>query len=169
MGALLDYLEKLKARDDRGALAELRCALVESRKHRAWPLIASFGGIGDDYPAQVVQTISGLFAHHSLTTEMGNLGDTCRALMSKDERTEYLKERKVGPMTRRFQHLLAANRDEVCGRVARLVLFAKSKEVPVNYGQLESDLRRYRFDADAVRVRWAKSFWQAEEKKEGVL
>jgi len=166
MSALIDYLRKLKERDNRGALADLRCALVESRRHRAWPLIASFGGIGDDYSAQVVQTISGLFAHHSLTTDMGNLGDTCRALMSEDERAEYLQERKVGPMTRRFQHVLAASRDEVCGRASRLVLFAKSKEVRVNYDQLYSDLLYW---SDAVRVRWAKSFWQAAEKTEDVL
>jgi CRISPR system Cascade subunit CasB len=107
-----------------------------------------------------------MFAHHSLTTGTGNLGDTCRSLMSDDERAEYLQERKIGPMTRRFQHVLAASRDEVCGRMARLVLFAKSKEVPVNYGQLQSDLLYW---SDSVRVRWAKSFWQAEEKVEDML
>jgi CRISPR system Cascade subunit CasB len=69
-------------------------------------------------------------------------------------------------MTRRFQHVLAASRDEVCGRVSRLVLFAKSKEVRVNYDQLYSDLLYW---SNVVRVRWAKSFWQAEEKTEDVL
>mgnify|MGYP004705217739 FL=1 len=29
MSALLDYLQKLKERDNRGAFADLRCALVE--------------------------------------------------------------------------------------------------------------------------------------------
>ena len=166
MSALLDYLQKLKERDNRGALADLRCALVESRKHRAWPLLAPFGGIGEEHPAQVVQTIAAMFAHHSLTTGTGNLGDTCRSLMSEDERAEYLQERKIGPMTRRFQNLLAASSDEVCGRTARLVLFAKAKVVPVNYGQLQSDLLYW---SDSVRVRWAKSFWQAEEKAEDML
>jgi len=166
MSALLNYLKKLKERDDRGGLADLRCALVESRRHRAWPLIASFGGIGEEHSARVVQTISGLFAHHPQATDTGNLADTCRALISEDERAEYLQERKLGPMTRRFQHLLAASREEVCGRVSRIVLFAKSKEVAVNYGQLYGDLLYW---SDAVRVRWAKRFWQAEEKEEDVL
>jgi hypothetical protein len=96
----------------------------------------------------------------------GNMGDTCRGLMSEDERAEYLQERKIGPMTRRFQHLLAASQEEVCGRAVRLVLFAKSKEVPVNYGQLQNDLFYW---SDSVRVRWAKSFWQVEEKAEDIL
>jgi len=163
MSALLDYLQKLKERDNRGALADLRCALIESRRHRAWPLLAPFGGIGEEYSAQVAQAIAGMFAHHPLTTETGNFGDTCRRLMNDDERTEYLQEGKLGSMTRRFQHLLAASRDEVCKRVARLVLYAKSNEVPVNYEQLYNDLL---FWSDSVRVRWAKSYWQAEETAE---
>lgn len=166
MSALLDYLQKLKKRDNRGAFADLRCALVESRKHRAWPLLAPFGGIGEKHPERVIQTIAGLFAYHPLTTATGNMGDTCRSLMSDDERAEYFQERKIGPMTRRFQYLLAASHDEVCERVIRLVLFAKSKEVPVNYGQLQSDLRYW---SDSIRVRWAKSFWQVEEKEEDIL
>lgn len=166
MSALLDYLKTLKERDNRGAFADLRCALVASRKHRAWPLLASFGGIGEEHPAKVVQTIAGLFAYHSETTESGNLGDTCRNLMSEDERTEYLQERIVGPITRRFQHLLASSREEVCERVARLVLYAKSKDVQVNYSQLENDLFYW---SDAVRIRWAKSFWQVEVREEEML
>ncbi len=166
MSALCNYLKELKKRDNRGALANLRCALSESRKYRAWPLLAPFGGIGEGHSAQVVQTIAGMFAHHPLMTDNGNLGDTCRSLMSEAEREEYLKERKAGPMTRRFQRILAASPDEVCDRVARLVLFAKSKEKPVNYAQLENDLRKW---SDFIRVEWAKSFWQAEEKEEDVL
>ena len=161
MSVLLDYLQNLKARDDRGAFADLRCALTESRKHRAWPLLAPFGGIGEGHAARVVQTIAGLFAHYPLIMNNGNLGDTCRGLMSDDEWSEYLGERKAGPMTRRFQYLLAADRDEVCGRVARIVLYAKSKDVPVNFKQLHTDLFYW---SDVVRVRWAKSFWQAEEE-----
>ena len=153
----------LKERDNRGAFADLRCALVESRKHRAWPLLASFGGIGEKHPELVIQTIAGLFANHPLSTATGNMGDTCRSLMSDDERDGYLQERKIGPMTRRFQHLLAASRDEVCERTIRLVLYARSKEVAVNYGQLQDDLRYW---SDNIRIRWAKSFWQIEEKEE---
>lgn len=163
MSDLLDYLQKLKERDNRGALADLRCTLVESRKHRAWPLLASFGGIGEKHPERVIQTIAGLFAHHPLPTATGNMGDTCRGLMSDDERAEYLQERKIGPMTRRFQHLLAASHDEVCKRTVRVVLYAKSKELPVNYEQLLHDLRYW---SDSVRVQWAKSFYLVEEKEE---
>lgn len=166
MSILLDYLQKLKARDDRGAFADLRCALVESRKYRAWPLLAPFDGIGEAHRAKVVQTIAGMFAYHPETTVTGNLGDTCLALMSEDERREYFQERKIGPMTRRFQHLLAANRDEICGRVVRIALYAKSKDVGVNYLRLERDLTYW---SDNVRIEWAKSFWQAEEKEEDTL
>lgn len=162
MSALLDYLLKLKDRDNRGALADLRCALMPSRKHRAWPLLASFGGIGDEHSARVVQLIAGLFAFHSSHTDKGNLGDTCRNLMSDDELSDYLKERKAGPMTRRFQHLLSASRQEVCERAARLVMYAKTKEIDVNYNQLEEDLSYW---SDPVKVRWAKSFWRVEKEE----
>ena len=155
-------LEFLRARsNDRGLMADLRCALGESKRHRAWPVLAAFGGIGDerDWRAMCVQTIAGLFALHPRETAEDDFGTTCRALLSNDERQKLHDARDIGPISRRFQHLLAADGEEVFGRVVRLVMRAKSEEVPINYGRLHDDLMKWQYSPEAVRVRWAKSFW----------
>lgn len=157
MSGLLDFL---RARaNDRGLLADLRCALVESKRHRAWPVLAAFSGVGDDWKALCVQTVAGLYAMHPKETAQGDFGTTCRALLSDDERQNLHDAREVGPLSRRFQHLLAAEREEVFERVTRLVMRAKTEEAPVNYERLYDDLMKWQYNPESVRVRWAKSFW----------
>lgn len=157
MTALLDFLRVRS--NDRGVLADLRGALVDSKRHRVWPILAAFGGVGDDWRALCVQTVAGLYALHPKEAQVGDLGTTCRALLSDDEHQKLYETREVGPLSRRFQHLLAADGDEVFGRVMRLVMRAKSDDVPVNYEQLLQDLKDWQYKPEAVRVRWAKSFW----------
>lgn len=150
MSTLLDYLNKKK--EDRGVMADLRCALIENKRFRAYPHLGRFGGI-DSKDSLIVQTIAGLFASHSEITQKGNIGDLCRKLCRKEEDFE------KGPMAKRLQYLLSSNRDEICDRVKRLVLRAKSEGIPVNYAQLESDLIYW---GDKVKTKWAAAFWTPE-------
>lgn len=158
MSNLLDYLEERK--EDRGFMANLRCALVDTKRMRAYPYLARFGGVGENPKARVVQTIAGLYALHPNTTNQGNVGDACRCLCGPDEKPW---DEKPGPIAKRLQHLLAAERDEICDRVVRVVLRAKSQEIPINYEQLENDLLYW---GDKVKNRWAMSFWAPKDNKE---
>lgn len=157
MSGLLEYLRARS--NDRGLLADLRSALVDSKRHRAWPALAMFGGVGDDWRALCVQTVAGLYAMHPKETANGDIGTTCRSMLSDDERQKLHETREVGPLSRRFQHLLAADDDEVFGRVVRLIVRAKSEDIPVNYVKLQQDLQQWQYNPESVRVRWAKSFW----------
>lgn len=150
MSRLLDQLRNHK--DDRGIMANLRCALVDNKKHRAWPVLNRLGvPINDDAQVQ----ISALFATHPEETSSGNFGDTCRAIrIKRDQKTDD----KLTPTERRFQHLISAERHELPGRVLRMVLLAKSQDVPVNYAQLSIDLKNWN---DRTKIKWASSFWTA--------
>ena len=90
---VLALLRSLK--NDRGAMANLRCALVPARRHRAWPLLARVGGIDDP----IAETVAALYAYHPEETTDGNLGDTCRQLAgthnSFDGRFRRLRVRSV--------------------------------------------------------------------------
>lgn len=153
-------------REDRGLMANLRCALVESKRHRAWPYLGRVGGIGDKHINRVVQTIASLYAIYPEETQEGNIGALCRRLLHEDERKKLTNAEGVGPISRRVQHLLAAEGDEVFDRVARFVLRAKAEGIPVNYEQLYKDLLAWEWHADGVRVRWAGSFWAPEAEPE---
>ena len=145
---LLAYLRQRK--DDRGAMADLRCALSPSpaKRARAWPLLASVGGIGN----RRIETVAGLFAWHPEETDAGNLGTTCRRLSA--ERASF---------DNRFQRLLSCDRDEICERLRPVVLAAKAKGIPVNYEELFADLCYW---GDNVKARWAREYWGAPEAEE---
>jgi CRISPR system Cascade subunit CasB len=154
MSRLLERLRKCK--DDRGMMANLRCAYVESKKHRAWPALNRLGvAINDGVSAFV----AGLFAAHPEETSTGNFGDTCKAIEQRrgDKRSD---DNKLTPTERRFQHLLTAETEaELQDRVLRMVLLAKSQGVPVNYAKLEPDLRAWN-RGDRTKIDWASAFWK---------
>lgn len=151
MNWLLERLEKYK--DDRGMMANLRCILVENKKHRAWPALNRLGVKIDDEPSAYV---AGLFAFHPEATSSGNFGYTCK-IIEQRRKEKGTDDNKLTPTERRFQHLLTAEKGgELYDRVLRMVLMAKSQRVPVNYAQLVKDLR---FWSDDTKTKWATAFW----------
>ncbi|MFC1596568.1 type I-E CRISPR-associated protein Cse2/CasB [Planctomycetota bacterium] len=154
MSELLDRLHPRK--EDRGLMADLRCALVESKKHRAWPALHR---LGVDVTNRVAAVVAALYATHPKEGP-GNLGDTCRTIQRL--RGDSRGDEKLTPIERRFLHLLAAdNDDELHQRVTRMVLAAKSLDVPVNYEQLETDLKFWS-RSDRTKTEWAAHFWASE-------
>ena len=153
MSWLLERLHKHK--DNRRLMANLRCVLVDNKKHRAWPALNRLWiAIKDDNAAY----IAGLFATHPEETSTGNFGATCKAIEQKrgEERSD---DSKLTQTERRFLHLLAAERAELYGRILRLVLMAKSQGVPVNYEKLIPDLK---FWGNRTKTEWASVFWTQE-------
>lgn len=150
MSWLLERLRKYK--DDRGMMANLRCILVDNKKHRAWPVLNRLGiAIKDDDAAYT----AGFFATHPEETFTGNFGTTCKVIENKRGEVSG-SESKLTPTERRFQHLLAAEKSEIYFRVLRMVRMAKAQGVPVNYEQLETDMRYW---GDRTKTEWAAAFW----------
>lgn len=155
MSSLIENLRE--NREDRGMMANLRCILVESKKHRAWPVLNRIGVRIDD---DVAAFVAGLFATHpdGDSETVKNFGATCKEIEKARNETSSStdKDKKLTPTERRFQHLLAADRDEIRDRVMRLVLLAKSQGVAVNYGALLHDLKHW---GDRTKTEWAAAFW----------
>ncbi len=151
MSALLEFIRS--RRNDRGMMAVLKCALTNGKRHRAWPVLGRFNAIGDSFEHVVMQTIAGLYAMHPEEGESGNIGALCRKIA--DRRNEK-REDISSSISARVQHLLQAERHEICDRVVRIVLYAKSQSLPVDYDTLENDLRWW---GPRVKNRWASSFW----------
>lgn len=156
-----NVLERLRQyQDNRGMMANLRCILVATKKHRAWPVLHRLGIRIDD---EVAAFVAGLFAAHPETTSEGNLGDTCRKI--EYQRKEQAGDGGLTATERRFQHMLAASgRSEVFARVQRMVFMAKAHGVPVNYSALQRDLT---FWGDRVQAEWAAAFWAQATEPDG--
>jgi CRISPR system Cascade subunit CasB len=138
---LLTYLRGL--RNNRGAMADLRCVLTGARRARAWPLLARVGGI--DRP--IYETVAGLFASHPDETHSGNIGTTCRQLAGENNSFDG-----------RFRRLLSCDREELGERLRPVVLAANAKGIPVNYEELFTD---WWYWGDRVKARWAREYWGA--------
>ena len=155
-------LERLrKCQDDRGMMANLRCILVDNKKHRAWPALNRLGVAIDN---DVAPFVAGLYATHPSEDTSKNFGATCKLIerarrediIEAADKTGMGKKKNLTPTERRFQHLLSANRDEIFERVMRMLLMAKSQGVPVNYEKLETDLKYW---SDRTKTEWAAAFW----------
>lgn len=157
MSRLFEELRKCKAKDDRGMMANLRCILVENKKHRAWPALNRLGVPINNH---IAAFIAGLFATHPEETSSGNFGATCKAIKQRRDDNKG-DDSKLTPTERRFQYLLAAEQgEELFSRVLRMVLMAKAAGVPVNYVRLEADLKK---NDDWRKNEWADSFWTIGE------
>ena len=143
---VMAYLRQFK--NDRGAMADLRCALNPVKLPRSWPLLGRIGGIGN----MRMETVAGLFAYHPDETYIGNLGTTCLRLKEKNQSFDA-----------RFRRLLACDRDEICERLRPVILAAKAKGIAVNYEQLFADLSYW---SGKVKERWAQEYWGKPETEE---
>lgn len=159
MSRVIELLQKHK--DNRGMMANLRCVLVNGKKHRAWPVLNRLGISVDE---EVPGYIAGLFATHAETTKTGNLGATCKAIELK--RGEKRTDDKLTQTERRFQQLLTAEKGpEIFDRVRRIVIMAKAQGIPINYAELAADLKFW--PSDRTKTKWATAFW-APVTKTGV-
>lgn len=169
MSPLIEFL--MRNKDDRGKMATLRKGLIPHQAQYTWPLLHPFGGVGHQYSAKVVQTVAGLFAHHPNNTEHSNFGDLCRELLDKKE-IEEMQTGEVGPVSRHFQYVLAADGEEIFARVSRLVRRAKQNDIPVNYQQLLDDLTAWNsYRKERIKTQWGKNFWtiNAEESTDAAI
>jgi len=147
-------------RNDRGKLAALRRGLSSSTVMDAWPVVASLGGDIGRSGESVFVDIAAWFASHPEESNARNFGETCRTIAMSGSSDSALPE----SYERRFRRLLACSDvTDVAGQLRSWVRLADSKGVGINYESLFADLWYWRWDADDIRVNWARSFWHSGE------
>lgn len=148
----VDYLASL--RDDRGALAALRRGLgqppgtVASMYRYVVPWLPR-----EAYPWReaAYYMLAALFASHPADGGVGNMGD--RFARTRDPRGD------DAAIERRFTALLAAHPDDLAFYLRQAVSYLESKEIPVNWSQLLSDILGWDHPDRYVQQQWARSFW----------
>lgn len=148
----ITYLEGL--RDDRATLAALRRGLGQPpgtvadmyRYVVPWLPADARPWLEDTY-----YLVAALFAYHPADGGAGNMGHHfARARDPQGDDTA---------IERRFTALLAAHTDDLDVYLRQAVSFLRSKEVPVNWHQLLSDVLKWGQPDRRVQQQWARAFW----------
>ena len=155
------YLQSLVEKDDRGALAALRRGL--GQKPGSVPemyryIIPNLPENPPRWQEEACYLIAALFAFHPVSTEdtedtedrnLGNHLAKARAEGNEDA------------LERRFTALLSAHPDDLPDYLRQTISILKSKEIPVNWNQLFSDVQWWSHPdyGDRVKKRWATAFW----------
>jgi CRISPR system Cascade subunit CasB len=155
----IEHLESL--RDNRGALAALRRGLgqppgtVASMYPYVVPRLPA-----DIRPQKeaVYYLVAALFAYHPGTGGTGNMGD--HFACARDPKGEDTA------IERRFTALLAAHSEDMDTYLRQAIGFLKSKEVPINWHRLFSDLLHWGHPDRYVQQQWARAFWGRSSQAE---
>ena len=148
------YLESLRDRGDRGALAALRRGLGQTPGTvlDMYQYVAPW--IWETTPPWVEDThytIASIFASHPLAGGMGNMGAHFARL--RDARGSNV------PLERRFSNLLRAQPDNLADPLRYAVGHLKSKNIPIDWTQLFFDMLGWGHPDRYVQTRWARAFW----------
>jgi CRISPR system Cascade subunit CasB len=155
----ITYLES-DLRDNRGALAALRRGLGQPPGTVASMYRYVVPWLSDDTPRwqeNAYYLVAALFAYHPDEGGVGNLGDhfaRTRAPQGDDTAIE-----------RRFTAILAAHPEDLDFYLRQAISFLKSKDVPVNWQQLLSDVMAWGHPNRYVQKNWARAFWGQPDKK----
>lgn len=155
----IEYLEKLRDNEERGALAALRRGLGQpvGSAHEMYRYIVPW--LDDQSSAAQEEgyfLVASLFAYHPQPGGVGNLGTSfARARDPQGDDTA---------IERRFTALLSAHREDLPFYLRQAISFLRAKEVPVDYHQLLRDL--WAWERDYVQRNWAKAFWGRTPKPE---
>ncbi len=150
----ITYLEDLRDRDDRGALAALRRGLGQEPGRAVEMYRYVVPWIRDQASRQEERAfylIAALFAYHPDPGGWGNLGDAFRRTLDPQGDNTAIE--------RRFTALLAAHPDDLPFYLRQAVGFLKSKEVALDWHQLLVDRLAWDHPEGYVQKQWARSFW----------
>ena len=172
--SFVDYLEDLRDRDDRAALAAMRRWLarsagdqVEAMRVVQPQLVLRPKHWTRDVREEVTHLIGALFAlhHREISHKNEQLGDHFRELAHKIKAPE--KGKPYEPpsnVERRFMSLLACDADDFDVALRQAVMLLKSNDVPINWHLLISDAMGWKGNSaawrDEVRKKWARRFWR---------
>lgn len=159
----INSLIKLKEKDDRKRLSELRRGLSKGTRPAAYGAVAFIGGQLD--LAHI--TIAGLFATHPVMSSDFNLGSTWRKLRFQAHNALPALDEKHTTFEHRFNRLLACKTtEELCDFLRPIITLAKAKEVGINYASLLTDIIYWEASNSSISLEWAREYWKFDSPSE---
>lgn len=156
----VSYLERLRGRDDRAALAALRRGVGKppGTVIEMYPYVVPWlGKERSKWDEDIHYIVASLFALHSDPGGKGNMGYVFKRIRANSD-SESIEGR--------FKALLNSHGDELAHHLRHAVSLAKSKGVPIDWHQLYRDVHPWNSEDKWIQKRWAESFWAGREQNE---
>lgn len=153
VGRFVAALSAARDREDRATLAKLRRGLTGHCAERdIWVFSRLPGGLSLCSEEAALLTAA-LFASHPRAGGRGSVGSALRQLrlLQGDHASDSLDKRLAA--------LLDSHRDDLPARLRQVVSLLRSREVPIDWGQLLSDLIWWDAEQRTVQRRWARDYW----------
>ena len=162
--AFIRYLQSLVEKDQRGVLADMRRGLGSEPGYAPQMYRHIIPRLPENPPAWMEKSyylVAALFASHPKSTDDGNFGKQMAKARS---------EGNEDALERRFTALLSAHPEDLPNYLRQAVSLLKSKDIPVNWAVLLTDLQWWSHPeaGDRVRKRWATAFWGYQSSPEEV-
>jgi len=155
----INSLVKLKEKDDRKRLSELRRGLSQGTRSAAYGAVAFIGGQLD----LVHITIAGLFATHPIGSSDPNLGSTWRKLRLQAYGILPALDEKHTTFEHRFNRVIACKTsEELCDFLRPIITLAKAREVGINYTSLLTDIIYWENPNSNISLEWAREYWKSD-------
>lgn len=158
----VQYLERLRDKDDKGSLAVLRRGLGKSPGEAPgmFRYVVPWLGMGvKPWQEEVFYIVASLFASHPQPGGEGSIGSAFYRLAM---------DKSVESIERRFVALLNCHPDELKEHLRHAISLLKSRQIPIGWHCLFQDLLGWRHRSRYVQKSWARDFWgAATEADEG--
>lgn len=148
---LVTFLEKLRDRDNRAAMAKLRRGLGK-RMGTAdmYPYVVGFLPEAQ-WKQEIYFLIAALFASHPEPAPWTHsMGAVFKAIQGQEP---------IDSIEKRFVRLLEADSEDVGFHLKQAVSLAKAKGVGVSFHRLMSDLLSWNYEDRFVQMAWARDYW----------
>jgi CRISPR system Cascade subunit CasB len=156
----IGYLESLRDRGDRAALATLRRTLGKKpgAAPEAYPIIMPYvPEHAGERVERIYFLVGSLFAIHQKSWPRAEGNKSARDFGAS---MRMLADRRPGGgVERRFGALLACSEAELGEHLRHAVALLKSEDVAIDWARLLSDLEEWNYELHPAQRRWARSFW----------
>ncbi len=88
-----------------------------------------------------------------------NMGASLRALVDREAAEDGNRDDAEKRVEKRLVALLNCHQDDLPGHLRHIIGLLKSKEIPVNWLRLLSDIQYWQRESRDVQRRWARQFW----------
>ncbi len=148
----VQYLERIRDQEDRGALAALRRGLGKQPglAPEMYRYVAPWLGDSKGRRESTYYLVAALFAYHPKPGGRGSFGEAMARVVSAGA---------SGSSEIRFSALLKSHPDDLATRLRHCISLARSREVPVDWHRLFRDIMGWQHHSRYVQRSWARDFW----------